>query len=474
MRRAAFGRPKSLDERPADVRSGAGRWYGVLTFTIVVAISYVDRVNISVLITDHSFLDRFGLAGDRVAQGALMTVFLVGYGLAAFVLTPVYETLLGVRRGLVVSVTTWAVLTFVSPWIGSLFLLLAVRCLLGAAEGPLFSLKTMYIKDRFADTELGRPNAVSSMGVSLGTAVGMPLVTLLIVHSDWTTSFHALGALNAVLGIPLVLLFIRPGGVGAPGSSRKRTQDQDGDGKPTRGPVPSDNRPRGGGMLLSTLIRALRTPRLGWILLVEIATLAFLWGTASWLPSYLLQARHFSAAQTGWLAALPFAVSLASGLIGGLFIDRVPQRRLPLVLVVGSVGAGACAALAVSATSATVSATALVLAGGFWGLQGPAIPTLVQRHAPAGSVGSAYGVVNGVGNLVSAFMPTLMGTAIAMDGGHGFTVGLSLLVVTQVITLISAVALLSGRRGPQTGESGPRPDVRVAERSAGQPTSTAL
>lgn len=63
-----------------------------------------------------------------------MTVFLLGYGLAAFVLTPVYETLLGVRRGLVVSVAIWAVLTFVSPWIGSLFLLLAVRCLLGARK----------------------------------------------------------------------------------------------------------------------------------------------------------------------------------------------------------------------------------------------------------------------------------------------------------------------------------------------------
>ncbi|MET7859391.1 MFS transporter [Streptomyces sp. NPDC005318] len=474
MRRMAFGRPGGLDQELTDVRSRAGRWYGVLTFTLVVAISYVDRVNMSVLITDDAFLDRFGLAGDRVAQGALMTVFLLGYGLAAFVLTPVYETLLGVRRGLLVSVAAWAVLTFVSPWIGSLFLLLAVRCLLGAAEGPLFSLKTMYVKNRFADAELGRPNAVSSMGVSLGTAVGMPLVTLLIVHSDWATSFHALGALNAVLGIPLVLLFIRPPGAGHRRSGRNRAQERTAGRGPDGGPIASAEHPRGPGILLSTLVRALRTPRLGWILLIEIATLAFLWGTASWLPSYLLQARHFSATQTGWLAALPFTVSLGSGLLGGLFIDRVPQRRLPLVLVVGSAGAGACAALAVSASSAAVAAAALILAGGFWGLQGPAIPTLVQRHAPADSVGSAYGVVNGVGNLVSAFMPTLMGTAIAMDGGHGFTAGLSLLVVTQLITLVSAVALLSGRRGPQAGAGRPLPGRGAAVRSAERTTSTAL
>ena len=68
MRPTAFGRLGRLDEGPSVLRSKAGRWYGVLTFTIVVAISYVDRVNISVLITDNAFLDRFGLAGDRVAQ----------------------------------------------------------------------------------------------------------------------------------------------------------------------------------------------------------------------------------------------------------------------------------------------------------------------------------------------------------------------------------------------------------------------
>ena len=78
------------------------RWYGVITLFVIVAISYVDRINISVLITDPAFLQHIGLArGDRVSQGLLATAFTVGYGVSAFVLTPFCEALFGVRRSLV-------------------------------------------------------------------------------------------------------------------------------------------------------------------------------------------------------------------------------------------------------------------------------------------------------------------------------------------------------------------------------------
>ncbi|HEY2256383.1 MAG TPA: MFS transporter, partial [Variovorax sp.] len=78
------------------------RWHGVITLFVIVAISYVDRINISVLITDRGFLQHIGLApNDRVSQGLLATAFTVGYGVSAFVLTPFCEALFGVRRSLV-------------------------------------------------------------------------------------------------------------------------------------------------------------------------------------------------------------------------------------------------------------------------------------------------------------------------------------------------------------------------------------
>ena len=55
--------------------------------------------------------------------------------------------------------------------------MLIARVILGIAEGPLFSLKTRFISDNFSAQEIGKPNAVTALGVSLGLAVGFPLVT---------------------------------------------------------------------------------------------------------------------------------------------------------------------------------------------------------------------------------------------------------------------------------------------------------
>ncbi|MBO1331838.1 MFS transporter [Streptomyces sp. VRA16 Mangrove soil] len=390
------------------------RWAGVISLLVIVLISYVDRVNVSVLITDEAFTDHFGITGDRVAQGALSTVFLVGYGIAAFFLTPLYETRLGARRGLFLSVALWSVMTLLSPYALGALTLTVLRALLGGAEGPLFSLKTMYVREHFAPHEAGRPNAVSSMGVSLGTAAGLPLITYLVYHYDWHTSFLALAALNAVVGLPLIALFVR----GRGGAARERT---------------------GFG---TTLKGALRMPRLAPILLVEIATLAYLWGSSAWLPSFLLQERHFSLTAMGAVSSMPFLMSLVSGFLGGFLLDRLPRRLLALPFVVGSAGTAVCVLVVAGAHSDVTVAVGLILAGGFWGLQGPAIPTLVQHCAPARFVGSAYGVVNGVGNLVSAFMPTLMGVAIAASGGHGFGAGFALLAGAQAVTLVCGVWLL--------------------------------
>ena len=88
----------------------AFRWYGVITLFVIVAISYIDRINIAVLITDAAFLQHIGIApSDRVSQGLLATAFMVGYGVSAFVLTPFCAALFGVRKSLVFGLIITAV-----------------------------------------------------------------------------------------------------------------------------------------------------------------------------------------------------------------------------------------------------------------------------------------------------------------------------------------------------------------------------
>ncbi|EPZ1177887.1 MFS transporter [Klebsiella oxytoca] len=391
----------------------AARWQGTIALLLLIIISYIDRVNISVMILNPEFAAHFHLNENRMLQGMLMTCFLLGYGLSALILTPLIESKLNYRQGLLSSVAIWALVCAVSPLLGSLLGMLIARIVLGVAEGPLFSLKTRFISDSFAADEVGKPNAVTALGVSLGLAAGFPLVTWLMAHVGWMGSFYALALLNLLLGGGLVWRFLPA-------------------------PVVNERRARPG--MITTLTLAWRTPLLGWILLVEIATLGYLWGSSAWLPAWLRDEHHFSLQATGLLAAVPFLLSLGSKFLGGVLLDKMRPEQAPVLFIIG----GLLTALSVLALMLSHQQAMLALfmlaANVFWGLQGAAIPAVVQHHAPREAVGSAYGIINGIGNICAAFIPLLMG--MVMKSAGSVSSGFSVLVVSQLITLCAGGMLL--------------------------------
>jgi sugar phosphate permease len=127
---------------------------------------------------------------------------------------------------------------------------------------------------------------------------------------------------------------------------------------------------------------------------------------------------------------------------GGSVIDLLPRSRAPVVFVIGGVTTAICVTVAILADNAYVAASALILAGAGWGFQAPAIPSLVQHVAKDGTVGSTYGVVNGIGNLASALMPMVMGAAMMSRSGDDLAQGFWLLVGTQLLTAVAGLALI--------------------------------
>ena len=399
------------------------RWQGVLALLLLIIIAYIDRVNMSVLILNADFSAHFHLDGDRTRQGMLMTCFLIGYGLSALLLTPVMESRLHYRQGLLIGIVSWALICALSPLLGSLTGMLIARCILGIAEGPLFSLKTRFISDRFAAHEIGKPNAVTALGVSLGLAIGFPLVTLLVQHLGWRGSFMALAVLNLALGGGLIWRFL---------------------------PVPASVPARGRPGIGATLALAWRTPLLGWILLVEVATLSYLWGSSAWLPAWLRDEHHFSLHATGALAALPFLISLGAKYLGGVLLDRMRPDQAPLLFAIGGALTASSVLGLMLSHRPPLLALFMLAANMFWGLQGAAIPAMVQHHADREAVGSAYGVINGIGNLCAAFIPLLMGSVMAFAGS--VSAGFSVLVASQLLTLVAGcVLLLRMRRAAAAG-----------------------
>ena len=400
------------------------RWQGVITLFIIVAISYVDRINISILITDHTFLEHIGLAAsDRASQGFLATAFMLGYGLSAFFFTPFCASLFGVRKSLIGGLTLWGVVTALSPLFDSYGLLLASRILLGVSEGPLFSLASSYIKAHFESHENGKPNSFVNMGTGLGLAVGYPFIGFMLASYHWETSFYVLGALNILLGIPLVLAFIHmPQGSGLMAKPASMGEALSRVGSIVKG--------------------ALQTRHLVLITVLTSAALAYLWGSSNWLPAYLKEARGFSLRDMGWLASLPQYATVVAVLLGGVLIDKIERRHVPFMFMAASAGVALSVLVAINVHSPYLAAYSLIAANFFWGLQSPAIPSTVQYYSRPEHVASAFGVVNGTGSLVAGFMPAVMGGVISAvaarsgaegGAGSGFFAGFALLIGTQLI-----------------------------------------
>lgn len=418
------------------------RWFGVITLFVIVAISYIDRINISVLITDPAFLRHLGLErGDRFAQGLLATAFMVGYGLSAIFFTPFCAAVFGVRRSLVFGLVLWGVVTFASPWMQSYSLLLASRLLLGISEGPLFSLASSYIKAHFENRENGKPNSFVNMGTGLGLAIGYPFIGTMLAVYNWETSFYALGILNVVVGIPLVLGFVRMPAAYV-------------DGRKSAGPTAT--------RVADIFKGALHTRYLVLITLLTSAALAYLWGSSNWLPAYLKEARGFSLKEMGWLASLPQYATVVAVLIGGVIIDKIERRHVPYLFMAASSGVALAVLTAINAQDRYVAAYSLIAANFCWGLQSPAIPSTVQYCSRPEHTASAFGVVNGVGSLVAGFMPAVMGSVIsatASASSTGFFAGFALLIGTQAVVFICGLVISIRERHPVADSA---PDLTVA------------
>ncbi|WP_028227375.1 MFS transporter [Paraburkholderia ferrariae] len=408
------------------------RWYGVLTLFVVVAISYIDRINISVLITDADFLQHIGLGrNDRASQGFLATSFMLGYGLSSFILTPFCAALFGVRRSLLCSLAMWAVVTATVPHFHGFVPLVISRVLLGISEGPLFSLGYAYIKAQFEGDERGKPNAFIGMGAGIGLALGYPVIGQLLVSYRWDTSFYVLAVVNIVLGIPLVLAFIK-----MPEQSRADTM----------APVSIQ---QAASRIKEIVVGALHTHNLLIVTVIASASLAYLWGTSNWLPAYFKQVRGFSLVQMGWLASLPQYAVVVAALLGGILYDRLNRQNAPLVFAMTTLLVACSMLLAISTDDRYVAVCAFIAANFFWGLQGPAIPAIVQQHSLPGHTASAYGVVNGTASLIAGLMPALMGGVISaftssstgiagspQTVASGFFMGFAVLIGSQVVACV--------------------------------------
>jgi sugar phosphate permease len=181
-----------------------------------------------------------------------------------------------------------------------------------------------------------------------------------------------------------------------------------------------------------------------WLITVfNSAALIYLWGLNSWLPAYLTRVRHFDVHATGAFSSLPFVLMLAGELGGAFFSDRTGLRAA--TCFVGLFGAGAFIDVAAHVADPHLSVLAIGVSAFFWGVSLPTLFALSLDVIPAAVTSTAVGVYNGIGNLVGAFAPLVMGWLIAKTGT--FDAGLMVLVLAAIA---GSFAMLPLMRRPAT------------------------
>jgi sugar phosphate permease len=160
-------------------------------------------------------------------------------------------------------------------------------------------------------------------------------------------------------------------------------------------------------------------------------------GTLTWLPSYLKNARGFSWTAMGVLASLPFVIAVGTKILSGYLADKV--RRRSAILIAEMVGVGLGVYFAAVATDNNMSAVFMILGMGAVGLGGPASWTVLQSIVPSKGIGSAGGLMNGLSNGVSALAPIGIGFLISVTGTYAG--GLAYIIGCSVVGCIMATIL---------------------------------
>jgi ACS family glucarate transporter-like MFS transporter len=188
-------------ERRQTERRGNLRWFLVFCLFILSAVSFLDRVNISV--AGSSIAKEFGLS--QVQLGWVFSAFLWGYALFQ-ALGGWMADRLGPRRVLTAGVVWWGIFTALTAAVmptvaGAIYIFVLVRFLLGAGEAIIFPASNQFISRWIPSRERGFANGLIFAGVGAGAGVAPSLVTYILLHYGWRWSFWFSALLGLIVGV---------------------------------------------------------------------------------------------------------------------------------------------------------------------------------------------------------------------------------------------------------------------------------
>ena len=392
----------SLAVQPARrARTHAARWVRIIPVTIIVYIvAYMDRVNIG-----------FAMAGGMnealhlslLTSGMAAGIFFLGYLVLQLPGGHLAEHG-SAKRFIQWSIAAWAGISFLTGFVRNDWELLAMRFLLGVAEGGAYPAILVLIGNWFPQKELGRANGLFLVSLPLSAAISNPMSGWIVANYSWRGLFFFEGL------VALVLLFLwAPLICDRPEEAKWLTEEEReyllrtlGAEKLAKAKAGTEHD------TAQSYIKLLNNKQLQLMVAIYLCYSTAAYGYLFWLPTIVKTITRMSLTRVGWLSAAPLLASVAGVYGFGALSDRQGNRRL--YCVVAMAGFGICFwSTTWFPARLWLSYALLVVAGLFSkGMMSPfwSMPSLLF---PSGVSGGARGMINGIGNIGGFAGPVLVG-----------------------------------------------------------------
>ncbi|MGE1062163.1 MFS transporter [Megasphaera paucivorans] len=416
-----------LNEKPTK-----RRFLIIFCLFIGIAIAFFDRVNVSVLAANDPFLLEMGIKGEPVQIGMMMSVFLAVYGIANISLGTLGDVL-GPRIMMTICVIGMLISIIFSAVAATFMMFIIGRIILGISEGTYYPQQNLFVRNWIPVHERGRANACWCIGQAIGPAIAMPLLIYVMSYFGWRANFYLCAVLTL---IPLCLFWF---------CTTDRPQQNKGVNKAELTYIEKGMETTQTVLADSEKIPLVQRWKLMianshyWVLVIWYVCLQFVyWGLISWIPAYLKVAKGFSWVEMGWMASLPFIVSIFTKILNGYISDKI-GRCAPLLfsaMLVGTI----FLYLTVIVPGKYLSGICLAGAVGFTVMATPIAWTLMQGLVPSRVLSTASGTMNGIATGFSSLSPIIMGFFIGITGNYNS--GMYCLMVGGVIGMISGLFLM--------------------------------
>jgi ACS family glucarate transporter-like MFS transporter len=436
------------------------RWFLVFWLFVLSAVSYLDRVNIS--IAGGSIAEAYHLSD--VQLGKVFSAMLVGYALFQTVGGRLADRF-GPRRVLAGGVMWWGIFTALTAMVpaniaGAIFIFVAVRFLLGAGEAVIYPSANQFVARWIPTSERGIANGWIFAGVGAGAGFAPLLVTYIMVHYGWRSSFWVCAIIGFAAGA--IWFFsardtpAEHAGVSASELAFIRS-----------GLAQAESRPPAARTLLPWG-RVLQSKEV-WAITVSYFCYGYVaWIFFTWFYRYLANVRGLNLKASAFYTMLPPVAMLVGSLLGGAVNDRLSKRLGPRVGRCGpAVFAMAAAGIFIAFGSQVQSArlASVVLAGGagalylsqssFWSV------TVDIAGVSSGSVSGFMNMGNQIGGAITASLTPWI--AARFGWTTSFLVAAALCLVGAVSWLLVDPSRQLGPSQPDAGAAQPQRSKRMSD-----------